>query len=440
MIKTQTDSRKLTTAGINCIILAAGMGTRMNTEIPKALHKIGSKTLISRLIDTVRETGIKDISVVVGYNAEKVKEHLKAYGVKTVKQKRLLGSADAVMTAREYFENSEGDIMVLYTDTPLLSKETLNGLINTHKEYDASCTLLTTDFKDPAGYGRIVRDNLGSVIQIVEETDANEIEKAITEVNIGAYCFKKSELLDALKNIKKNEKKNEFYLTDVIKYFRDKKLKIAGYNKCLEKEAIGINSREDLSAAAKVIRMKKIKELMKNGVTFIDPDTAYIDEGVKIGKDSIIYPSVIIEGDVVIGNNCRIGPFARIRGKSLIKAGAAIGNFVEIVRSKIGLNTRVKHHTYLGDAIVGDNVNIGAGVITANYDGKNKNKTVIKDRAFIGVGAVLIAPVKIGKHALVGAGSVVTKNKNVPDKTIVIGAPARIFKGLPAGSKKGVRS
>lgn len=413
----------------SCVILAAGIGSRMNTQAPKSLHKICNVTMIERLIQTVKSQGIKHIVVVVGYGKKHLEEILKSNGVYTAEQKRLLGSADAVKAAKKYFKKFKNNIMLLYTDTPLLTKETLKLLSAKHINTNAVCTLLTTNIADPAGYGRILRNDSGEVIDIIEEKDATAQQKEITEINIGAYCFKKKELFDTIDAIKKNAKKGEFYLTDIVRHFHETALTLATCTDCPKAEALGVNSRQDLSAAEKIVRKRKISQLMQQGVTFVDPETAYIDEKVKIDKDTIIYPSVYIEGEVTIGKNCRIGPFARIRGRTKIGDNSTIGNFVEVVRSSVGCDTRIKHHSYIGDTTVGNNVNVGAGAITANYDGKNKNKTIIKDKAFIGVGAILIAPVTIGKKAMVGAGSVVTRNKNVPDNTTVVGVPAKPLKG-----------
>lgn len=413
---------------IKCIILAAGAGTRMNTKLPKPLHKIGNKTMLERLIETISSSGVKHITAVVGYKPGPVENILKQYAIKAIRQKKLLGSADAVKATKNHFAKFNGSILVLYTDTPLITTDTVKGLMGKHMRCGAACTLLSAHVGNPTGYGRIIRNASGSIVRIVEEKDATDKEKNIKEVNIGAYCFKRKELFDTLELIKKNIKKGEFYLTDIIAHFRDKGITTEVFDECKEEEALGINSRQDLSDAEKIIRKRKISQLMEGGVSFIDPDTAYIDERTRIGKDTVIYPSVLIDGEVTIGENCHIGPFASIRGSSKIGENCTIGNFVEIVRSNIGSNAKVKHHAYLGDAYVGNDVNIGAGVITANYDGKNKNKTTIKDKAFIGVGAVLIAPVRIGRQAMVGAGSVVTKNKNVPDKATVVGVPAKPLK------------
>ncbi len=434
--KPQTANRKPQCAVRNtrCIILAAGEGTRMNTELPKPLHKVGGRTMLERLLETVKLAGIQQTTVIVGYGRKFIEDILKKYNIKMIKQNRLLGSADAVKVTENYFRKFNGNLLILYTDTPLIAKDTLKGLIDKHIRSGATCTLLTADVSSPEGYGRILRDNSGDIIRVVEEKDATAQQRKITEINTGAYCFKKKELFDTIKQIKKNPKKGEFYLTDIVKHFRDARLPVVSFKECPEAEALGINSREDLCAAERIIRTRKIKQLMQKGVSFIDLNAAYIDERVEIGKDTIIYPSVVIEGEVTIGKACRIGPFARIRGKTKIGHNCTIGNFVEIVRSNIGSNTRIKHHAYLGDACVGEDVNIGAGAITANYDGKSKNKTTIKDKAFIGVGAILIAPVKIGKRAVVGAGSVVTKNKDVPDNTVVAGVPARPLNKAAGGS------
>lgn len=428
MKKTKYEIRDTKYDKIRCIVLAAGAGTRMNTELPKPLHRIGNKTMLERLIETIKSLGIKQTVVVVSCGWKLVEDILKKYDIKTIRQKRLLGSADAVKVTKRFFNKFNGNILVLYTDTPLITKDVLKGLIDKHIRSDATCTLLTANVNNSTGYGRILRDTCGDIVKIVEEKSATAREKRITEVNTGAYCFKRKELFDTIKSIKKNPQKKEFYLTDIVEHFISRGFSVDSYGRCSEERALGINSREDLSTAEKIVRKEKIKQLMQQGVSFIDPDTGYIDERAKIAKDTVIYPSVVIEGEVIIGKNCCIGPFARIRGKTNIGNNCEIGNFVEIVRSKIGSNTRAKHHAYLGDAYIGNDVNIGAGVITANYDGKAKNKTTIKDKAFIGVGAILIAPVKIGRSAIVGAGSVVTKNKDVPDNTVVAGVPAKALR------------
>ena len=409
---------------IRAIILAAGSGTRMKSKVPKPLHALHSKPILRHLTDTVSSSGIEKIVLVLGHGIEKIKKEFK--GFDTVHQKRQLGSGDAVNCAESRFRNFNGDILILYADTPLLKKETLKKLVKTHKNGNYACTILTARVNNPKGYGRVVREK-NRITKIVEEKDAAPGEKGIDEINVGAYIFKKKTLFPYVNKVKINAKKREYYLTDVINILKNANVKIGSFLTKDASEAIGINSRRELAGAHRVIKERAMKKHMERGVTITDPVTTQIDEGAVIGKDTAIYPNTIIEKNVTIGRNCKIGPFARIRAGTKIAKGAEIGNFVELVRTKVGENSKIKHMTYLGDAEVGKDVNIGAGTITANYDGKKKHKTIIGDRAFIGVGAILIAPVKIGKGALVGAGSVVTRKKDVPAGKVVAGVPARIL-------------
>jgi len=412
---------------IKAIILAAGMGTRMKSHIPKVLHPIFNKPMIERVLDQVRGIGIEEITCVIGHKSDIVKDAVK--GVKIIKQEKPLGSADALKQARASFKNYTGDLLVMYGDIPLVKRETLKGLVDKHRRNKDFCTLLCARAANPIGYGRVVTNDSGRVIKIVEEIEATIFEQAIEEINVGAYCFNGSNLFSLLDKVKSNNKKSEFFLTDIISMAHKKNLKVMPFLTEDESEALGVNSKKDLAAAEKIIRMRTLDRLMNEGVTIVDPETAYIDEDAIIGKDTIIYPNTIIEGDVEIGKNCKIGPFARIRPGSKMKDSVEIGNFVEIVRSTIDRQSLVKHHTYLGDAVIGKNVNIGAGTITANYDGKGKYVTKIDDNAFIGSGTILIAPVRVGKNATTGAGSVVTKNHDVPPDSTVVGIPARMKNG-----------
>ena len=410
------------------VILAAGLGTRMKTEVPKVLHPIGSGTMLGKVIASLKKAGATDILAVVGYKAEAVESFFKGE-IEFVRQEELLGSADALRCAGDYLGGFTGTVLVTCGDTPLFRSETYRALLERHTEENAACTVLTCRMDDPFSYGRIVRDDKGRVQRIVEEKDASEEEKKINEINTGTYCFDNAELQRFIKEIEINEKKKEFYLTDIVEILADNGKTVTATS-CDAEEAIGINSRKDLAMANKLANKRVIEKLMDSGVTVIDPDNTYIDEDVEIGKDTVIYPNTVIESGVKIAEGCKIGPSARLRGKTTIARGAEIGNFVEICRTTVGEESKVKHLTYLGDTEVGSNVNIGAGTITANYDGKSKNRTVIEDDASIGAGAVLIAPVKIGKGATVGASSVVTKNKDVPAGTTVAGIPAR-----PLGKK-----
>ncbi|MCX5666474.1 MAG: NTP transferase domain-containing protein [Candidatus Omnitrophica bacterium] len=409
------------------IILAAGRGTRMKSDTPKVLHAILGKPMISYVTGAVSRASVKDIVVVAGFGSDKVKDLFKGTKIKTVVQKKLLGSADAVGAARKNIR-SKCDVLVVYGDTPLITEETLKKLIEKHRTSTASLTLLTAILKDPSGYGRIIRDTKGSIIKIAEESEVREYKKEIREINVGTCVFTSDDLLDALKNIGCDNSKREYYLTDAVKILSARGKRVESIAVENLDDMTGINSRIELAAATSVMKKRIMEELMASGVTIQDPATTTIYPDVTIGKDTVIYPNTIIESDVRIGENCHIGPFARLRVGTRLGDRTEVGNFVELVRTQVAGSTKIKHHTYLGDAKVGKNVNIGAGVITANYDGKNKNRTFIGDGSFIGVGAILIAPVKIGKKALVGAGSVILKGQNVKDGTTVVGVPAKILK------------
>lgn len=412
---------------ITAVILAAGRGTRMYSQVPKVLHCVGSRPMLGRVISNLEKAGVRDILTVVGYKAELVE---KVFDRKTrfARQPEFLGSGHALACAVEEMDEKEENILVTCADSPLITALTYKKMISSFSRPENDCTVLTSVTDYPDSYGRIVRDDKGNVLKIVEEKDADSVERKIKEVNTGTYCFRKAQLKRFIKDIKINKKKKEFYLTDIVDILR-KQGKSIKTVQCEEEEMLGVNSRKDLANANKIINKKTLERLMESGVTIIDPDATWIDETAVIEKDTVIFPNTVIEKDVIIGSACKIGPFARLREGTKLSDNVEIGNFVEICRSDIGKETKVKHHTYLGDAIVGNNVNIGAGVITANYDGKVKNSTIIKDRAFIGVGTILIAPVKIGRGAQVGAGAVVTKNKDVKDGETVIGVPARPIGG-----------
>lgn len=412
---------------VKAVILAAGLGTRMKSDVPKVLHQVGSSTILGRVISSLKKAGVSDITVVVGHKADAVRKNFEKENVKFVIQKELLGSGDALKSARVAIKGFKGSILVTCGDTPLITEQTYKNVLKSREINKAACVVLTSNLEDPYAYGRIVRAKSGDVLRIVEEKDATDAEKRIKEINVGTYCFDGGELDKYIDEIKLNEKKKEFYLTDIIEIMVGKGKKVCR-ELCGAEEAMGINSRKDLAAVNKAMNKRAAERLMESGVTIIDPDNTYIEEGAEIGKDTVIYPCTVIDKDTKIGCGCKIGPFARIRSGSKIGDDVEVGNFVEINRTEIGEHTKVKHHAYLGDAIVGKNVNVGAGTITANYDGKTKNRTIVKDGAFLGVGVTLIAPVEIGKNAKVGAGSVVTKNKNVKDGETVVGVPARPYK------------
>ncbi len=413
--------------GLRTIILAAGKGTRIKSETPKVLHSVCGKPLLQYVLDVVFDIGSVKNCVVLGHRSQQVKEALRN-DIQVVIQKRLLGTADAVKCAYKYFKNYKGDVLILCGDTPLLHPETLKKLIRKHRKTNAACTFLTAFVQEPIGYGRVLRDSKGMAVAIREENDATEFEKNIIEINVGVYCFKSNILFQLINDIRVNKRKKEFYLTDIIEILTQQGDK----NETLEveeaNEGLGINTREDLAKSEAILRQRILKEFMLKGVTIVDPQTAFIHADVKIGQDTVICPFTIIESNVVVGANCIIGPFAHLRPGTKIGNHVQVGNFAEVSRTQLGERTLMKHFSFLGDAQVGSHVNIGAGVVTANFDGKVKNKTRILDNAFIGSDSILVAPVKIGKKAITGAGCVVTKGKIIPDRSVVVGVPGRILK------------
>jgi len=413
---------------IAAIILAAGEGTRMRSSVPKVLHSICGRPMIRYLVDTLNSIGVQKIIVVVGHKADLVKRDLS--GVKCIMQERPSGTADAVLKTKRLLlkDNKIDSVLIAYGDVPLLRAATLKKIIERHISTRSGCTLLASRLKNPTGYGRIVRSGNDRIVKIIEELDASIYEKVIEEINVGVYCFNKQLLFKSLEKIRPNNRKKEYYLTDTVEILAKANALIDSVSTDDPEEFLGINTRKDLIQAEQVVRRRVLEGIMQQGVTVIDPRNTYIEEDAEIKKDTVIYPYTFIDNGVKIGSRCTIGPFARLRSGTIVEDDVSIGNFVEIVRSRIERHTKIRHQCYIGDTVIGKRVNIGAGTIVANYDGRRKNKTIIEDNAFIGVGTILIAPVKIGKGAATGAGSVVTKNKNVPAGKTVVGVPARVLK------------
>ena len=408
------------------IVLAAGEGTRMLSSRSKVLHGLFGKTIIEHVVDALRRCGITDVTVVAGKNLEDLKLLLNAQ-VHLVLQTKRLGTGHAVQCCESWFKGFKGHTVVLAGDAPLILGTTLADFIKRHAAESADASILTAELENPQGYGRILRDYSGHVSGIREDLDASPLEREIKEINSGIYVFQTGKLFESLKEIKPANSKKEYYLTDVIGVFVKKQWPVKAYPLAKGDELLGINTRKDMAEATRVLWKRNIDFQLERGVTVVSPENTYIESGVRIGRDTVIHPFSHIEKDVTIGKNCQIGPFCKIRSGSRIKDGAVVGSFVEVVRSTVGEKSMVKHLTYLGDAEVGKGVNIGAGTITANYDGKNKNKTRIGDGAFIGCDTILIAPVSVGKKAKTGAGSVVPRGKNVPARSTVAGVPAKIL-------------
>ncbi|WP_297199966.1 bifunctional UDP-N-acetylglucosamine diphosphorylase/glucosamine-1-phosphate N-acetyltransferase GlmU [Thermanaeromonas sp.] len=427
--------------GAVAVVLAAGEGKRMRSDIPKVLHRVAGRALVEHVLAALEGAGLQEIVVVVGHGGEAVRSYLGSR-YKYAWQERQLGTGHALAQARE-LAGGASTLLVLCGDTPLLRPSTLVELLKKHREEKAAASILVASLEDPTGYGRVVRGPSGRVERIVEEKDAGPQEKAIKEVNSGTYCFDASLVWPALEEIKPLNAQGEYYLTDVIELFCLRGEKVLAVECPDPEEILGVNDRVDLARAARVLRRRINEELMRKGVTIVDPATTFVDAGVEVGRDTILLPFTFLEGKTTIGSRCtvgpqttvrdssigeetcvsysvvlgsavgarcQIGPFAYLRPGTVLADRVKVGDFVEIKASRVGEDSKVPHLTYLGDAEVGKNVNIGAGTITCNYDGHRKWTTVIGDGAFIGSNTNLVAPVEVGEKALVGAGSTITKN------------------------------
>ncbi len=434
---------------LETLILAAGKGTRMKSKLPKVLHKVGGKPMIQHVIDAARGAGSSREVVVIGSGAELVKKIIQ--NVEFVLQEEQLGTGHAVLSAKEKFTDSEGTILILCGDTPLLTSNLLKKFTVAHDASNCAATVLTAKMPDATGYGRIIRDTDGTFKKIVEEKDANEFEKKIQEVNAGCYCFDAKKLFGALEKVKNDNAQGEYYLPDVLTILLDAGEKIGAFRADYADETLGINSRIQLAAADRVFRMKKNNELMDEGVTIVDPNTTFIDVDVEIGQDTIIYPNTYIEGNTTIGEDCAIGPnirfvnmkvgskvtahfsycheaeicdgvtlgpYVHLRPGTTIGENVKIGNFVEVKNSSIGEGSKLPHLQYIGDTDMGSGVNVGCGTVTCNYDGKSKYRTTIGDNAFIGCNTNLVAPVNVEDGAYIAAGSTITKD--VPKDNLAI--------------------
>ncbi|MBI4430587.1 MAG: NTP transferase domain-containing protein [Candidatus Omnitrophica bacterium] len=396
----------------------------MHSKLPKVLHEVSGWPMLRYPVQLAKSLGTHRIFTVIGHGGEEVKKRFQGLA-EFVWQDRCSGTADAVLRCAPFLKKFSGDVLILCGDTPLIRRETLERLLERHRTTAAHATILTAFSENPAGYGRVVRDSLGAFRTICEDKDATPEHLRIREINTGVYFFSWPRLKEYLIQIRADNKQHEFYLTDAPRLMQQDGLRIETIAASSDDEALGINTRIELSLANKIMNQRLLENYSRSGVNIVDPSATFIEQGVKIGADTTIYPFTYIEKDVVIGNSCSIGPFCKIRSGSVIRDHAVVGSFVEVVRSEIGQHSSVKHLTYLGDARVGRRVNIGAGTITANFNGKKKNKTVIGDGAFIGCDTVLVAPVKIGKKAKTGAGAVIPKGRNVRPGDTVVGVPAQ---------------
>ena len=426
------------------IILAAGKGVRMNSELPKVLHPILKKPMLRYVLDAAQEMEPDRIVLVLGHDSELVRETVSDYPVKTVIQEPQLGTGHAVLCCEDAFRDFSGDILILSGDVPAVGVSALREFADSHAKNRSDVSFISTLVEDPSGYGRVLRNAEGEVIRIVEDKDATADEKREREINAGIYCVKSSFLWENLGGLDRENSQREYYLPGIVNLCASRKRRFQAFTLADSKEVSGVNSREQLGEAEKTIRRAINSRHMENGVTIIDPETTYISDSVGIGKDTTVYPNTYIYGETRIGEGCRVGPsvyiedsriggnveirfssyltgcevedgvvmgpFCHLRPEARIKSGAKIGNFVEIKKSQIGVGSKVPHLSYVGDADIGDGVNIGAGTITCNYDGVNKHRTVVEDRAFIGSDTMLVAPVKVGEEATTAAGSTITKD------------------------------
>ena len=427
------------------MVLAAGKGTRMKSSQPKVLHELAGRPIIEHVLRTVDALHAASTTVVVGHGADRVRAALSSRpSLQFAVQSPQLGTGHALLQAESVLAGKSGTVLLLYADVPLLQPSTLTRLVEHHRTHKAAATVLTMELPEPYGYGRIVRDKKGLIARIVEERDASGDQRKIHEVNSGLYCFNLQPLFGALQQLAADNSQGEYYLTDLISMYRQRKLRVETLIMDTPAELRGVNSRLDLAELGGVLRARKNRDVMFAGATLEDPASTFIDMDVTIGPDSVIGPGVVLQGTTQIGDGCRIhagcritnsavgarvvmldhsividstigsdariGPFAHLRPQSDVGEGAHVGNFVELKKTSMGKGAKANHLAYLGDATIGAGANIGAGTITCNYDGVNKNQTIIEDGAFIGSDSQLVAPVRVGAGAYVGAGSTITKD------------------------------
>jgi bifunctional UDP-N-acetylglucosamine pyrophosphorylase/glucosamine-1-phosphate N-acetyltransferase len=442
------------------VVLAAGKGTRMKSSVPKVLHAAAGLSLIEHVLRTASTLNPASVVVVVGYQGAEVEQAVgKRLGLRFAVQEPQLGTGHALLQAEPLLAGRRGSVVLLSGDVPLLRPATLKALLRKHVEHRAAATVLTAEIDQPDGYGRIVRSG-GEIVAIVEHKDASKAECRIREINSGIYAFDLAPLFDALRQIGVGNAQREYYLPDLVKIYRSRGLRVETVVLEDPREILGVNSRKELADVAMNLKTTKNEELMAAGVTIIDPAAAYIGADVIVGADTVIHPQVSLEGRTRVGSACqihsgvrivdstigdrvvinnfcvisestvasgaKIGPFAHIRPQSAVGEDAHVGNFVELKKTTMGRGSKANHLSYLGDATIGQQVNVGAGTITCNYDGTAKHPTVIEDGAFIGSDTQLIAPVRVGRGAYVAAGSSITED--VPPDALAIARGKQVNK------------
>ncbi len=426
------------------IILAAGQGTRMKSKLYKVMHPVSGKPMVGHVYDQVNASGVDETVTIVGVGAETVQDYLGDKSEYSLQEEQL-GTAHAVMQAEDRLQGKKGTTLVICGDTPLFTKETLEAGFKFHEDNNSKATVVSAIVENSHGYGRVIRDEAGGLARIVEEKDATEGERQVKEINTGTYYFDNATLFEALKEVSNENAQGEYYLPDVIEILKNQSESVAAFPIPDTTEALGVNNRIALSEAEALMRKRINEKHMTNGVTFTDSASTYIESDVEIGQDTVIEANVTLTGTTVIGEDCLIqagsriadsqlgdqveiehstieasridnkvdvGPYSHIRPDTWLKEGVHVGNFAEVKKSTLGKNTKVGHHTYIGDAEIGEDVNFGAGSVIVNYDGKHKHKTTIEDRAFIGCNVNIVSPVHIGKDTVLGAGSTLTKDIN----------------------------
>ena len=452
------------------IVMAAGLGTRMRSSLVKVLHPLNGMPMISHVLDLCQRLGLKRTLIVVGHQADRVREALADRPVEFVLQAEQRGTAHAVLQAESALAGFEGNVLVLSGDVPLLGTALVERLVTTHLKARAAATVVTTRLPNPAGYGRVLRDRRGAFRAIVEEAEATPAQRRVTDINSGIYCFRAPRLFAALRRVRPSAVKSELYLPEVLPVLQRAGGRIATVLAEDPREVLGINTRAELAEAYGILRQRVVDRIMVEGVTCLDPATVHISTQAEVGRDTVLYPNVQIEGyirigeactihagsrirnarlgdrvtvldgcvilDSEIGDECTLGPYAHLRPGNRLARKVKIGNFVEAKKVQIGEGSKVPHLTYVGDSTLGTRVNVGAGTITCNYDGYAKHQTVIEDEAFIGSNTSLVAPVRIGKGAIVAAGSTITQE--VPADALAFGRAQQVNKeGRAAEWRKG---
>lgn len=451
----------MTKKGFSVLILAAGKATRFKSEHSKMLHSLAGRPLGAYSLEAALAAGPERTYMVIGHEAEAVRSAFHRPEITFIQQSEQLGTGHALMISTEELKQCPSvSLVVLVGDAPLLKSETIQALVEAHEKTRAGATILTTNVENPRGYGRIVRSGPGRVRAIVEEKDCSPAQQKIREISSGIICFSRRELLEDLPRLSDRNAQKEFLLTELIEIFNRRKLKVGAFVVADSREVLGVNDRADLANMEKTFRLRKAEALMREGVTIVDPQSTYIDAGVAVGRDTVVEPGVSLLGATTIGQACTIrrwstltdailgdrvtvrqssvitasqiaagatiGPFAHLRDGALIEEGARIGNFVEVKKSRVGRGSKSLHLTYLGDASLGEKVNIGAGTVTCNYDGETKHPTTINDGVFVGSGSMLVAPLRIGKGAYIAAGSTITED--VPGEALAFGRARQVNK------------